>query len=84
MKASHQLVLLKESLEQLRQVRSALLNESNHGLGLKIDEAIRQLEEIEHAGTADTEMIQCVLKVLGQGFAAIPYIVKLIESFSGR
>lgn len=84
MKASNSLVLVKDSLELLRQIRANLYSESRHSLGLEIDEAIEQLEEIERTGVHSPDTINRVLTLFGQGLAAIPYIAKLIESLSDR
>jgi hypothetical protein len=79
MNVSERLELLRDSIDLLRQVASSLHSESFHDLAARIDEAILKLEAIEREGFITPGRIDEVLKVLGQGLATIPTIVKLLE-----
>jgi len=78
----HRISLVRESVGLLRQVRSALTNDSSHGLVVSIDEVIMNLESYLHEGHDDPGRIGEILKVLAQGLGAIPAIQQIIEFLS--
>lgn len=71
--------LVKDSLALLREVRAGLHNESNRELVAALDEAIAMLEVILIQGPVRADHTEKVLKVLGQGLAALPVLQRLIE-----
>jgi hypothetical protein len=84
MNALQRFELLRDSIYQLRQVVSSLHSESFHGLAARIDEAILKLEVIEREEIISPGRIDEVLKVLGQGLATVPTIVRLLEFFRSQ
>jgi hypothetical protein len=72
--------LVEDSLALLREVRAGLHNESNRELVAALDEAIAMLEVILIQGPVRVDHTEKVLKVLGQGLAALPVLQRLIES----
>jgi hypothetical protein len=79
----HRVSLVRESVGLLRQVRSALTNDSSHGLVVSINEVIVNLESYLHEGHDDPGRLAEILKVLAQGLGAIPAIQQIIE-FSSK
>jgi hypothetical protein len=71
--------LVEDSLALLREVRAGLHNESNRELVAALDEAIAMLEVILIQGSIRADHTEKVLKVLGQGLAALPVLQRLIE-----
>jgi hypothetical protein len=71
--------LVDEVIDLLRQVRSDLNSESDRVLAVSIDEAIEKLERCIGADSIDNGCIDCVLKALGRGLAALPAILSLID-----
>jgi hypothetical protein len=78
----HRFSLVRESVELLRQVRSALTNDSSHSLMVSLDEVIVNLESYLHEGHDDPGRIGEILKVLAQGLGTVPAIQKIIEFLS--
>jgi hypothetical protein len=75
----HRISLVRESVDLLWQVRSALTNDSSHCLVVAISEVIVNLESYLNEGRDDPGRIDAVLKVLAQGLGSIPAIQRLIE-----
>ena len=84
MNAAQRFALLKDSIYLLRQVASSLHSESFHGLAARIDEAILKLEAIEREELISPGRIDEILKVLGQGLATVPTIMRLLEFFQNQ
>jgi hypothetical protein len=81
----HRLDLVKDSLGLLRQARAGFANDSTHGLAVsKMDEALEKLELLLSEGADDRERLLEILRVIGQGFAAIPGIERAIEMLRDR
>lgn len=80
MKSNVRLILLKGSLDQLRQVHRDTHSESHHSLKLLIGRVIERLEEIERDGVVDQDRIDHVLELLGKAFAALPSVLEFISS----
>ncbi len=78
----HRVSLVRESVELLRQVRSALTNDSSHSLMVSLDEVIVNLESYLYEGHDDPGRIGEILKVLAQGLGTVPAIQKIIEFLS--
>jgi hypothetical protein len=81
---THRAYLVRDSLVLLRQVRSSVADDSNHGLAVSLDEVIVRLELYLGEGVDDPGRILDVLKVLAQGLAAIPGLQRLIETLRDR
>ena len=81
---NHRVYLVRDSLGLLRQVRSSIADDSNHGLAVSLDEVIVRLELYLSEGLNDPGGIVDVLKVLAQGLAAIPGLQRLIETLRDR
>jgi len=71
--------LVEDSLALLREVRAGLYNESNRELVAALDKAVAMLEVILIQGPIRADHTETVLKVLGQGLAALPALQRLIE-----
>jgi hypothetical protein len=71
--------LVEDSLALLREVRAGLHNESNRELVAALDEAMVMLEVIISQEPVRADHAEKVLKVLGQGLAALPVLQRLIE-----
>jgi hypothetical protein len=71
--------LVEDSLALLREVRAGLHNESNRELVAALDEAIAMLEVTVNQEPVRADHVEKVLKVLGQGLAALPALQRLIE-----
>jgi hypothetical protein len=82
--ATHRAYLLRDSPGLLRQVRSSMADDSNHGLAVSLDEVIVRLELYLSEGSDDPGRIVDSLKVLAQGLAAIPGLERLIETLRDR
>jgi hypothetical protein len=78
----HRVSLVRESVELLRQVRSALTNDSSHSLMVSLDEVIVNLESYLYEDHDDPGRIGEILKVLAQGLGTVPAIQKIIEFLS--
>ena len=76
--------LVIEVIELLRQVRSGLNFESDRVLAESIDEVIEKLDQCVGVNDIGNGVAEFVLKVLGQGLAALPAIQKLIELMNGN
>lgn len=71
--------LVEDSLVLLREVRAGLHNESDRELVAALDEAIVMLEVCVIQEPIRADHAEKVLKVLGQGLAALPAMQRLIE-----
>ena len=84
MNNSSLVVLVREVAVLLQAVRADLNSELSRTLGPSLDEAIGKLEQCMNEGHHTQGIALDVLKVLGQGLAALPAIQSLIEMMKDK